>query len=270
MSILTTRFKENINSVPHFVSEVVNLSAKENQKLWYRGLSKSSYPLTPMIGRPLKYAGNKLPYEKQSEKNILHRFRRRAYPHTGRTITAGEAIFMARHHGLPTRLLDWTANALFSLYFACHKHRDHNGKIWAMLRRSDENNDIDAFTLAQIETEKKLFNYRKSGDSQDHAIKIIHPFYNTPRLLAQDGVFTIHSHPEKSMEDYANDSTVSFKEENLDIVRLYWWCVPKDNKVTILKGLSGLGVTRRSVYPDLDGVAQSLWETEVLWRCRLH
>ena len=32
-----------------------------------------------------------------------------------------------------------------------------------------------------------------------------------------------------------------------------------------LRELSGLGITRRTAFPDLDGVARSLWETQVLW-----
>ena len=253
-----------ILSAQHFVYEIFNLRGSiNNQKLLYRGLSSSSYKLQPMVGRPLKYAGKEVLLDTTSEKDLLHRFRRRAYPHIGRAITAGEAIFMARHHGLPTRLLDWTANALFSLYFACYEHHDQDGKIWAMLRWPDEGYDIDAFKLAQLKTEEKVFDYRmRGGDPSNDAIKIVHPFYNTPRLLAQDGAFTIHSHPQKSIEDYNGKV---FKKSNLDIHALYCWCVPKDNKKNIVEGLSGLGITHRSVYPDLDGIARSLWETEVLW-----
>jgi hypothetical protein len=103
---------------------------------------------------------------------------------------------MARHFNLPTRLLDWTANALYSLYFACYEHHDNDGKLWAMLRRSDENYDIDAFELALCRTEQELFDYRASGGSpSEPSIKIVHPFYNTARVLAQDGAFTVQSRP---------------------------------------------------------------------------
>jgi hypothetical protein len=54
-------------------------------------------------------------------------------------------------------------------------------------------------------------------------------------------------------------------EGNLDIERLYWWCVLMQNKIPIIRELSGLGITHRTVYPDLDGIAKILWETEVLW-----
>jgi hypothetical protein len=189
----------DIGSVEDFVSEVFNLRHSiKDRKLLYRGHAKSSYELKPMIGRPLQYLGKSVSLaNRETEISLLHRFRRRAYPHVQRAITAGEAIFIARHHGLPTRLLDWTANALFALYFACFEHHDEDGEVWAMLRRTGERHDIDPFELAEIKTEKELFDYRKSRDPSHHAIKIVHPIYNTPRLLAQDGAFTINSHPQK-------------------------------------------------------------------------
>ena len=56
-----------------------------------------------------------------------------------------------------------------------------------------------------------------------------------------------------------------FIRDNLDIEKLYSWRVPQAHKTRIIKGLSGLGITERIVFPDLDGVAKSLWETAVLW-----
>jgi len=61
---------------------------------------------------------------------------------------------------------------------------------------------------------------------------------------------------------------VVFADKDLDIAKLYWWHIPSTNKLKIIKELSGLGITHRSVYPDLDGVARSLLETEVLWSRR--
>jgi hypothetical protein len=41
--------------------------------------------------------------------------------------------------------------------------------------------------------------------------------------------------------------------------------VPAEKKTLLVEQLSELGLTQRSMFPDLDGVARSLWETEVLW-----
>jgi hypothetical protein len=72
----------------------------------------------------------------------------------------------------------------------------------------------------------------------------------------------MHSNPRKAVECYKGEQ---FAKENLDIETLYWWRVPKKKKVDLIKDLSGLGITQRTLFPDLDGVARSIWETEVLW-----
>jgi FRG domain len=198
----------------------------------------------------------------KDEVQLLHRFRRRAYPHLGRAVTSGEALFLARHHKLPTRLLDWTANALCALYFACVEKDNlaKPAKVWAMHRPPDGGNDIDPFKLALPRDEEALFNFL--GPPATSYLKIIYPFHNSPRLVAQDGAFTVHSDPWIPIEEYvARD----FDSANPHLEALYFWRIPAPKKVGITKELSGLGITERTVYPDLDGIAKSVWETEVLW-----
>ena len=55
------------------------------------------------------------------------------------------------------------------------------------------------------------------------------------------------------------------KGTRLDIQRLYTWSVRGNAKIKILQQLSSAGITRRTAFPDLDGIARSLWETQVLW-----
>jgi hypothetical protein len=43
------------------------------------------------------------------------------------------------------------------------------------------------------------------------------------------------------------------------------WEIPSGAKIEILQQLSKLGITHRTAFPDLDGIARSLWETQVLW-----
>jgi hypothetical protein len=108
---------------------------------------------------------------------------------------------------------------------------------------------------------KKLFKFL--DDRPSPHLKIIYPFYNSPRVVAQDGAFTVHSDPWTPIEDYAD---MDFDCTSLDLEAFYFWCIPADDKVRIIKELSSLGITERTVFPDLDGLAKSLWETEVLWK----
>jgi hypothetical protein len=259
---------DTITSTEKFIHAVFKLRESiSGQKLWYRGHSSTKFRLVPSVGRKHQYAGEKLILSRDQEISLLHRFRRRAYPLVGYAMTAGEAIFLARHHGLPTRLLDWTANALYALYFTCIEHVEgrqrKDGKVWAMLRRETE--DLDPFDLANQQDEKSLFDSLSSCpnlENPPHVIKMVHPFFNSPRILAQDGAFTIHSNPQHSIEGYKGKD---FRKTDLDIEKLWWWTIPGGSKTAIIRELSGLGITHRMVYPDLDGIAKSLWETVVLW-----
>ncbi len=233
----------------------------DKHKLWFRGHSKDNYKLEPTIARSQKYADREQVFTPDLEKELLNRFRRRAFPHDSNVTSAGYAIFLARHYGLPTRLLDWTANPLFALYFTCIEHDDHDGDVWAF-RQCDGNSGLDAFTLTEKISESDLFAI--TGDKPE--IRIVFPVFNSPRLVAQDGCFTWPSDPWKPIEDLA---LKPFMKHRLDIENLYRWQIPHECKPRILRELGGLGINHRSVYPDLEGIARSIWETEVLWNGKL-
>jgi hypothetical protein len=243
-----------IDSVARFVQSIAELSG--DQKLWFRGHAKSSWSLIPTIGREQCYGGKRRTLRPDDEWMLLHRFRRRCYAEMDRAISPLEAMFLARHHGLPTRLLDWTANALVALYFACSEAADQEGRLWVILPYGVRG-DIDVFDAIHITRDVELI--ERMGEQ---GIKILFPLFNSRRALAQDGAYTIHPDPWRPLDCYQNEP---FEEGRLDMERLYAWAVPSGAKIEILRQLSNLGITYRTAFPDLDGIARSLWETQVLW-----
>ncbi len=206
-----------VETTANFASAISSLhEIKPNRKFWYRGLSDCNYGLIPSVGRVQKYAGKRKTLSPDDEIDLLHRFRRRVYPHLGRVVSAGEALFLARHYKLPTRLLDWTANALCALYFACVANPEKPAKVWAMHRPQRGENDIDPFEVDRQTNEKALFEFL--GPPSPDYMKIIFPFYNSPRLVAQDGAFTIHSDPWRSIESYV---ATDFDRKNLHLFNQY-------------------------------------------------
>jgi FRG domain len=262
MITFTTHDAGQIESITGLLSSIAQLRSDieterlADRKLWFRGHAKVSYSLMPTIGREQSYGGKKRTLTVDDERVLLHRFRRRCYPFFDRAISPVEAIFLARQHGLPTRLIDWTANALFALYFACSEAADHDGRLWAVLPREYIGN-VDVFDLIGIASEDELFQGAKAS-----GIRILFPFFNSPRIAAQEGVYTIHPDPWRPLDSYRDEP---FEEGHLDVERLYAWSIPSGAKLDILRQLSSLGIARRTVYPDLDGIARSLWETQVLW-----
>lgn len=263
-----------IESVTQFVKVLFDLRGGLNdRKLLFRGqpCNSEEYKLKPSIGRQHKYAGRSKLFEPVDEINLLHRFRRRSYPHVGGHLKAGEALFLARHHGLPTRLLDWTANALFGLYFACCEMDkiDQEGTVTAILPSREP--ALDPYDIAEIERESGIQDAYspdgrtkiEAGDTTDAYVKIVDPIFSSPRIVAQDSSFTLHSDPKIPLEELAG---VIFWRQRLDIELMTRWRISPDAKRKAISELSGLGIVHRSVFPDLDGIARSIWETEVLWK----
>lgn len=48
------------------------------------------------------------------------------------TFRTTSTLFVGRHHGLPTRCIDWTLNWLTGLFFACRRHFERDGVVWWM------------------------------------------------------------------------------------------------------------------------------------------
>ncbi|MHC1767646.1 MAG: FRG domain-containing protein [Verrucomicrobiia bacterium] len=226
---------------------------KECQGEWFfRGHRDAAGQwLLPSIGHTFSYAGHSVTFTPRQERALLYRFRRHAYKHYNRVLTEWEALFLARHHELPVRLLDWSTNPVVALYFASTYERDDralDGAVWAIKRRDHGLSELDVF-------DDNISPLAVKG------IKIVWPFYPTPRLTEQSGVFTLHNDPWTNLDALAGRE---YPEDELDIERLKRWIVPRERKQGIVQELERLAVNTRSLFPDLDGLARGLWQSEVL------
>src|SRR5690606_4316317 len=158
--------------------------------------SDSAWGLEPKILRPVDPA---LP----PEQYIINRFKQSAaYLVPSKPTEDFGWLFLMQHHGMPTRLLDWSEGPLVALYFAVHERANSDGALWVLApcelnKRANyrpewefeipsfEDDDLKSYAPARLASE------RRSSLQPMAAIAV----RNSPRIHAQQGVFTI-SHRE--------------------------------------------------------------------------
>jgi hypothetical protein len=188
----------------------------------YRGLKSSNYELVPKVGRRRKETRV---LEPKDERYILSLFKQRAIAHLDRTPSDDwEWLAIAQHHGVPTRLLDWTRNPFVAAYFAVVEKHDADSAIYAY--RSNR--------YLQIEKHPDPFKV-------DRLARVI-PNHATVRITVQSGLFTIHPIPAEPF--YGTDSEITK------------FVIPAERRKAIKKALDRVGINTASMFPDLDGIAR--------------
>ena len=282
-----------IEKIQDILDRVAELRSEQpGSPVWLRGQphyrndeSKGLYGLRPTIGRRYTYVGKTVVFDLWQERDLLHRFRRHAYAQYNRELEEWETLFLARHHGLPVRLLDWTASPLVALYFAASFLKDEpedDGAVWAFVRKPEANHrfidifddtkDFNAIIRNVNQMDKDITSklsppLNNLNDIPEllriKGVRVLYPFYASSRMMVQNAAFTIQENPWRSLEDYDPGNIDSFY---LDIVRIIKWKVPKGRRHEITDELETANINYRTLFPDLDGLAKGLWQSEVLRR----
>jgi hypothetical protein len=183
-----------------------------------------AHPLIPSIGRLPKFQKATQADITKEEKYWIKRFRLEGARHVSGTPTAWEWMVLARHHGLPVRLLDWTRNPLVALYFAVW---DQSGKTAAVYAEKFANH-IDT------EATSDPFAVKKVGKFQ--------PSHTSARIAAQASMLTIHPDPKTA---YASNSLHCFE-------------ISSKLAPALCAQLRRCGIHPATIFPDLAGLAKSI------------
>ncbi len=289
--------KHVINTLSEYIDLVNTIHNKEQGEPWFRGHSSAQYLLTPGVLRDTHSLVDARGYKVSKDtvinsghivggnyrpEKMLESFKRKAVPFLNdKPKNDFEWLFIMQHHGVPTRLIDWTTNAMVALYFAImplspNRHTSTSDAGEQFLSEDDEYRDDGSaiFVINPKKINNKLHNINYPVNISEEFDKYSHyvtPMNNTraefpicitaphitPRIRAQSGMFTLHGSKIESLDSY---------QVLRPLIRKIF--VPHSQAIKIRNELRNFGVTTSYIFPDLEGVCREISEEE-LWKTGL-
>jgi hypothetical protein len=249
-----------------YVQTIEKLHAKGANPLWFRGAGKITYKLLPGLYR---HAKKKTAAEIAIlERDTMIRFRQRSIPFSDKSLVDDwDALFFMQHYRVPTRLLDWTENPFIAFYFSVMSAKFAMGKgdvlnfkddaaVWVLdpvrwNRHALSHQSYDGGILVTKDPEIKGYQPAPSFSKMNNHAVALYGAHNSPRIVAQRGVFTVFGQNLAAMDD-AYDSA-SFPNGSLQKIILDKSLLP-----ALRKSILSYGITESVIYPDLDGLAAEM------------
>ena len=220
----------------------------------FRGMADASAPLA--TGLQILAPGAPGP-----EAPLLRNFRKYASSKDAPGESVWNWLALAQHHGLPTRLLDWTFSPYVALHFATDEPRlfDRDGVVWAVdytrvhrllpapLRRVLEAECADVFTTellaGVVRTLPEL-----NALSEEPFLLFVDPPSLDQRIVNQFAVFSMMSSVAARLDEWL--------ESRRHLARRLVF--PASLKWEIRDKLDQANVTERVLFPGLDGLSRWL------------
>jgi hypothetical protein len=214
-------------------------------EIWFRGVAKSAYTLTPAL---LRYEDGA-----QKERRLFDLYTNALPGDPGRRDSDWGLLFDMQHYGVPTRLLDWTKSLGVAVFFALRDDEIDSPSIY--LLRPLLLNGKNGNKLVEFVPDKEDFKYREIYCPLEDEARMkgplnvvtyplaISPRFPNSRIQRQQGVFTIHG-----------KSTAPLEEQCPEVI----------GKITLEKRaqkeaegfLSIANLNHFSLFPDMVGMAR--------------
>jgi hypothetical protein len=222
----------------------------------FRGLGHIDHDLTNSL---VRLARNR-PDPSRLELALLRNFRKYAAAQTSESIESiWHWLALAQHHGLPTRLIDWTYSPLVALHFAtenptepgdavvwCVDFVKANARLPKRLRILLEQEQSDTLTLEMLRQFASLRDL--DALSREPFVVFIEPPSIDARILNQFALFSLMPSPTARLDDWLR--------EHPDLCRRI--VVPEELKWEVRDKLDQANISERTLFPGLDGLSRWL------------
>lgn len=234
-------------------------SGRFRENAVYRGMGNADWRLLTSLDR---LGGVSPPHTKAHlEEHILRNFIRFARPYLpAHPENLWELLVIAEHHGLPTRLLDWTHSPLVALHFATLGERRGIDRViwklnWQLLHEHFRLKPV-AFLVADLDNVlrergyESAWSFLNASPSQELFACLLDPPSVTDRLSVQAGTFTLCSVKDRTFDDLLVSSGLAGA--------LTRFVIPDERVDYIRDQLDLCTFDERRLFPGLDGIAAEL------------
>lgn len=231
----------------------------------YRGHRCATWQLETSLERACKRLYDSLGKAQEMEKTLFREFRRRFHHYSSNVPQPEEHLrwlSLMQHHGAPTRLLDWTYSIYVASYFAL-EHAMNDCAVWKidknwlngegekLFRRISRMTEI--FETGNDEKVEISFKEYVLGREPVTAVIQVGPFQLDERLTIQKGVFLYPCHAGETFE--TNLKAMPGFDDPSKVLKL---TITHKERRQALKTLHSMNISRATLFPGLDGFAQSL------------
>jgi hypothetical protein len=258
-----------------------------NENWGFRGQQRYEWFLHSSLDRAVEVSGRGLDFtfvthldRRATEDRLLFKFKQRAHQYLRHLPNDHDLVSwlaLMQHHGVPTRLLDWTRSPYVAAYFAFEAASAQPCAIWALdldwlkcrggrLLQSAGKGTIPDKASDRASYLNDLLSQPEDPEenpAKDAMIVEVEPTRTDAWMTSQQGFFLCKRYPRATFNQLL--MSMMIHPEVIEAPTIRKLQLGADLRIEFLKKLRSANVHRGSLFPDLDGFSQFLrmdWEID--------